>query len=65
MIGVHKDNEGKSKAVGSEPCRFGRWYLAEEECGNVAGSRSVKRRVCGETGREALALDQKARLRRL
>lgn len=38
-----------------ENCRFGRWYLAEEECGNVAGSRSVERRVCGEAGREALA----------
>ena len=38
MIGVHKDNESKGKAEGFEESRFGRWYLAEEECGNVAGS---------------------------
>lgn len=37
----------------------------EEECHDVASSRSVERRgLCGEAGREALALPQKAQGRR-
>ena len=37
----------------------------EEECNDVASSRSVERRgLCGEAGREALALPQKAQGRR-
>ena len=49
--------------------RFGRWYLADEECNNVAVTvRGAERaRTCGEAGRgrEALALPQgqKARSR--
>ena len=39
-------------------CGFGRWYLAEEECINVAVTvrREADGILCGEAEREALAL---------
>ena len=41
-------------------CKFGRWYLAGEECSNVAVTvRRGAESVCGEAGREALALPQR------